>query len=146
MNIFGVGGMELIFILIIMLVVAGPKRMIKWAYILGQYTSKLRRMWEETVDVLQKEMDDAGVDVKIPRDLPTQGNLRRMASSAVNNAVSPVTKPIQETINEVDRVKQMAVKGENGHVPETPPAAPRKSEPNLGAWSGQSSAGEETDS
>ena len=146
MNIFGVGGMELIFILIIMLVVAGPKRMIRWAYILGQYTSKLRRMWEETVDVLQKEMDEAGMDVKLPRDVPTRGSLSRTVNSAVNKAMSPVTTPIKDTLSEVDRVKQMAVKGENGHVPETPHAAPPKSEPNLGAWSGQSSADEETGS
>ena len=31
MNLFGIGGMELIIILVIALIVAGPKRMIGWA-------------------------------------------------------------------------------------------------------------------
>jgi Sec-independent protein secretion pathway components len=75
MNILGIGGPELILILLIMLIVAGPKRMIAWAYTLGKYIARFRRMWEETVDVLQKEFDEAGVDIKVPRELPTRANL-----------------------------------------------------------------------
>ena len=36
MNIFGLGGAELVVIIVIMLVVAGPTRMVSWAYIKGE--------------------------------------------------------------------------------------------------------------
>lgn len=97
MNILGIGGPELILILLIMLIVAGPKRMIAWSYTLGKYIAKFRRMWEETVDVLQKEFDEAGVDIKVPRELPTRANLNRQAGKAL----SSVTQPVQQVLDEV---------------------------------------------
>ena len=63
MEIFGIGGAELVAILIIMLVVAGPKRMVQWAYVLGQYVSKARAMWDGVMAGVQKEIDDAGLDI-----------------------------------------------------------------------------------
>jgi Sec-independent protein translocase protein TatA len=113
-NIFGIGGAELIIIILIMLVVAGPKRMILWAYIIGQYVGKLRKMWEEVVDVMQQEVDAAGLDIDIPKELPTRQNIAK----AVTQAVKPYTdtvqkeleeaqKPIQETLDETnDLLKQ----------------------------------------
>ena len=80
MEIFGIGGAELVAILIIMLVVAGPKRMIQWAYILGQYTAKVRAMWAETMTYVQKEFDEAGLNVQLPKDVPTRGSFTREIS------------------------------------------------------------------
>lgn len=97
MDILGIGGWEFIAILIIMLLVAGPKRMIQWSYTLGRYVSTLRRMWAETATMLQKELDDAGVDVKVPTQPPTRGSIKR----DVTKALSSVTKPIQDTMDEV---------------------------------------------
>ena len=102
MNILGIGGPELILILLIMLIVAGPKRMIHWAYIVGTYLAKFRRMWAETVDVIQKEFDEAGVDVKLPRDVPTRDNLRRSISEQANRALRDVAEPMRETANQLD--------------------------------------------
>lgn len=98
MEILGIGGWELVAILLIMLVVAGPKRMIAWSYTLGRYVSMLRRMWAETAAMLQKELDEAGVDVKVPTEPPTRGNIQR----EVTRAFSGVTKPIQETLDQVN--------------------------------------------
>lgn len=137
MNIFGIGGMELILILVIMLVVLGPRGMIRWAYKLGQYTAKFRRMWEETVDVLQKEFDEAGVDVQVPRELPTRSNINRAVNQAVQKVAAPVTQPVQEAVDEVDRVKRMVTRGENGRATEPSDAPPANPAPNLGAWSGK---------
>lgn len=105
MNIFGVGGMELALILIIMLIVAGPKRMIRWAYIVGTYTAKFRRMWEETVDYIQKEVDEAGLDIQVPREVPTKATLNR----EIGKIMAPVTKPVEEALGEVGEVKRSAV-------------------------------------
>lgn len=48
MDILGIGGWELVAIIIIMLVVAGPKRMIQWSYTAGKYVAIMRKMWAET--------------------------------------------------------------------------------------------------
>ena len=68
MEILGIGGAEFIAIFIIMLVVAGPKRMIQWAYVMGKYTAKIRAMWAESMTYLQKEFDAAGLDVILVGD------------------------------------------------------------------------------
>ena len=102
MNIFGVGGWELALILIIMLIVAGPKRMAQWAYVLGQYVGQLRVMWSNMMDVVQKEFDDAGVDVKVPKELPNRNTIRRYA----DKAVEPLTQPIKDAAEELDMHNQ----------------------------------------
>lgn len=97
MNILGIGGAEFVLIFIIMLIVAGPKRMIAWSYTLGTYIARFRRMWEEAVDVLQKEFDEAGVGVQVPRELPTRANLNRQAAKALGS----VTRPVQDVLDDV---------------------------------------------
>lgn len=95
MDILGIGGWELVAIFIIMLVVAGPKRMIQWSYTLGKYVAQLRKMWADTAQMLQKEFDEAGVDVKVPTNIPTRGDINR----EIGRALTPVTKPLQETMD-----------------------------------------------
>lgn len=108
MNILGVGAWELVAILLIMLVFAGPKRMIHWSYVLGQHVAKFRKIWSETVDMVQKEFDEAGVDIKLPKEPPT----RKSLNSAVTDAVKPMTKPVQDSLDEVkkdlDTVKEVS--------------------------------------
>jgi Sec-independent protein translocase protein TatA len=140
MEIFGVGGAELIAILIIMLIVAGPKRMIQWAYILGQYTAKARRMWSETMTYVQKEFEQAGLNVELPKEVPTRGSLTREVSKQVEKAMSPVTKPIQDTINETSaELKQLKSQTSLSDLTNSNGAASKSgSEPDLGTWSGGS--------
>ena len=98
MNVLGVGGTELLIILLIMLVIAGPKRMIHWSYVLGQHLAKFRRMWSETVDIVQQEFDEAGVGIQLPKNVPTRGSLNKQAGKLL----SGVTTPVQETLDEVN--------------------------------------------
>jgi Sec-independent protein translocase protein TatA len=123
MDILGVGGWELVAILLIMLIVAGPKRMISWSYTLGKYVSQLRRMWADTAQMLQKELDDAGVDVQVPKDIPTRGDLNR----ELGRALTPVTKPFQETMNAAQ--KELNSTKQAMSVTPTPTAAPVKPTP-----------------
>ena len=108
MNFLGVGALELLAILLIMLVFAGPKRMIRWSSVLGQHVAKFRKIWSETVDLVQKEFDEAGVDIKLPKEPPTRKSLNR----AVTDAVKPMTNPMQSTLDEVkkdlDAVKEVS--------------------------------------
>jgi Sec-independent protein translocase protein TatA len=124
-NIFGVGGAELVVIFVIMLVVAGPKRMIRWAYVLGQYVGKLRKLWGEVVDMMQDEADAAGLGIKIPKDLPTKQGLTKLVADAVKPYSDELNKPVKEL---QDSLRDTASEA-NSTVKESAESA------NLGAWS-----------
>ncbi len=137
MEILGIGGAELIAILIIMLVVAGPKRMIRWAYVLGQYTAKLRALWAESMSYIEREFREAGMDVDLPKTPPTRSSINQQ----VNRALSPVTKPVQEALDETSKqltqVKRAAsVSESNGRAAAPTPSATGPTAPDLGTWSG----------
>ena len=110
MEIFGVGGAELAAILIIMLIVAGPKRMIQWAYVLGQYTAKARSMWSEVMAGVQRELDAAGMDVQLPKTMPTRADLNKHMTTLTNPASSVwagIKAPVQDVMNDVStEIKQ----------------------------------------
>lgn len=94
MEILGIGGLEIAAILIIMLVVAGPKRMAQWSYTLGKYIAVLRDMWSQAADQFQRELNDAGVDVEVPKTLPTRASLNRDITRAVSKVAAPVRDPL----------------------------------------------------
>lgn len=100
MNLFGVGEIELVLILLIALIVAGPKRMIQWAYLFGRFLRHLRGMWSEAVVVIQKEIDDAGLDVQVPTHIPTRGEVHNIASQVLK----PLSDPLQAAADEVKQV------------------------------------------
>ncbi len=106
MNILGVGAPELVLLLLIALIVAGPQRMIRWAYYLGQWTAKLRTIWADLMVVVQREIDEAGLDVKVPREIPTRRTLNRM----IEDAIKPVTRPVEDVMKEVRDVRAEAQK------------------------------------
>jgi Sec-independent protein translocase protein TatA len=158
MNIFGIGGAELVLILIIMLVVAGPKRMIQWAYVLGRYAARLQQMWREAAAVLQKEFDAAGVEVEVPKNLPTRDELRK----TVARAITPVTSPLEDAAKGVEReirqdidnvrlstqvpsLKKQTATGTSKSAPSTNGTSPDNTEKDPGAdfgtWSGGQQGG-----
>lgn len=97
MELFGIGGTELVAIFIIMLVVAGPKRMIQWAYVLGQYTAKARSMWADVMSNVQREMDEAGMDIKLPKTMPTRSTFNK----PMTNVWANITAPVKDAMNDV---------------------------------------------
>ena len=159
MNIFGIGGAELVIILVIMLIVAGPQRMIRWAYILGQYTSKLQKLWQEAATVLQKEFDEAGVDLEVPKKIPTKGEIRRQVQSAANPLMRPLDEVKKEIGRDMDNLRlstqignlnePAATKNAAVEKPSEPPAQengkPQENgkAPNFGTWSGAGQQDEE---
>ena len=94
MEIFGIGGFEVALVIIIALVVAGPGRMAVWARTLGRWVSKMRQLWGITAAQLQRELDDAGVDFKVPRDIPTRRAIVQELSRS--STVAEFRKPIDE--------------------------------------------------
>ena len=101
MSLFGMGGWELFLVFIIMLIVAGPKRIAQWAYTLGKWSTKMREVWQQTVVVLQRELDEAGIEVDLPQDLPTRQNLRQTAQQFGKQVMSPALDPITEVTKEL---------------------------------------------
>lgn len=98
MNILGVGPAELAVIIVLMLVVAGPKRMIQWAYQAGRYAAMMRKMFQETMDAIQKEIDDSGLDVR--KDLRSGFNVIDEASKVINSEAdtrTPTVPPVDTT-------------------------------------------------
>ncbi len=153
MNIFGIGGAELILIIIIMLVVAGPQRMIRWMYIVGRYVAKLQRMWAEAAAVLQKEFDAAGVDIEVPKQIPTRGDVQRQVRSALN----PVARPLEEIQSELRqdldnvRLSTQVNRSERSRSTPTPISSANQSPPaangsggqDFGSWSSSSTQTDE---
>lgn len=152
MNIFGIGGTELILIVLIMLVVAGPKRMLQWAYIAGKYLAQLQAVWRELMKGVQKEIDDAGMDLKLPTELPNRQNISRLASQVMQPVQEPVKKAIKEYETEIkgleNSMKVEMPNGTNGRPanlpkPKTPTSPPdtttggdaRTAKGSFGSWS-----------
>jgi Sec-independent protein translocase protein TatA len=113
MEIFGIGMGELVLIFIIMLLVAGPKRMIRWSFLLGQYVGKAQKMWAEVAKSLQKELDDAGAGVKVPTSIPTRNTIQRDLARSLEGFAKPISEPLntmKQEINEATMV-QLDTKG-----------------------------------
>ena len=89
MNILGVGPGELLAIFVIALVVAGPKRMIQWAYHIGRYAARIRAMAQETMSAFQKELAAAGLD-DVTKDLASLQNTKFDVMKEVSKIVDPV--------------------------------------------------------
>lgn len=131
MKLFGVGGAELVLIVIIMLIVAGPKRMIRWAYIIGQYVGKFRILWEQMVDMLQDEVDAAGLDVKIPKEIPTRQNIAKTA----NELLKPYADEVEKSMENVKNPVKAALDEGNAAVKDAKKATEQNVD--LGSWDGK---------
>jgi len=99
MEIFGVGGVEFLLIIIIAMVVAGPKRVVQWAYYVGKFFARVRKIWGEMMTVIQKEMNEAGMNIELPKTPPT----RQSISQATRDMLKPYTKELDEAQKDIER-------------------------------------------
>ncbi len=153
MNLLGMGTAELLVIVVIMLIVAGPKRMIQWAYIVGRYVGQLRVMWRDVMKSVQQEFDASGVDIQLPKELPTRNEVYRLAK----DAMKPIAEPMQNAMKEVEAEAKQLESGykeldqtvkkdlnqSNGRITQPVLSKPMKAEqseddtkPGFGTWSG----------
>jgi Sec-independent protein translocase protein TatA len=137
MEIAGVGALEVVAIFIIMLVVAGPKRMVSWAYTLGQYVSKLRAMFQETMDAVKKEIDVESLDIR--KDIPAlpmgRFDIVSEAAKVINADLENVTAPT--TAPPVDTAVSPAKTEVTSPTSESPASSENKSDdekPKYDAW------------
>lgn len=99
MELFGVGGTELILIIIIAMVVAGPKRVAQWMYYVGKFVARLQRLWSEMMQVIQQELKESGIDVELPKTPPT----RQSIDQAARNMLKPYTQELDEAKQDIER-------------------------------------------
>jgi Sec-independent protein translocase protein TatA len=104
MNIFGVGSAEFVLILIIALIVAGPKRLIEWSYIAGRYVGQLKMLWSQMVESLQQDLDEAGVDIKLPKQLPNRSNIDKVAGEVLRPLAEPMQQALKDSEAEVKKL------------------------------------------
>lgn len=98
-NILGVGVPELILIFLLMITIAGPKRMIKWAYELGKYTAKFRAMFQETMDAFKRELD--ANDLDLSKDVKELSKLASSVSTPLPRF--DIVKEANKVVNESDK-------------------------------------------
>jgi Sec-independent protein translocase protein TatA len=138
MNILGVGPAEIIVVFIIMLAVAGPKRMVQWAYQIGRYTAQLRAMFQETMNAVQKELAASGLDVtKDLPSIPKSFDIVSEAAKVINSEVSSTTSAINSTLSSTTPTTPTAPTPQSPQAPASS-AAPSDNSANTGSNPGNS--------
>ncbi len=109
MNILGIGVPELIIIFVLLLVVAGPKRMVAWAYIAGRELAKLRAMWSETMGMIQRELQEAGFE-----EAKELGKLKDFRKFNLTEEVRKVIEAPEPPTKPDDKPKPLKPSGADG--------------------------------
>ena len=92
-NILGIGLPQIAIVLVLSLVLFGPKQMMAYAYQAGRFLAKARAMWEEAARNMQAEIQNSGLDLKEFQELG-QGLRQDM-----NKAVGEVNSSINTTLS-----------------------------------------------
>lgn len=68
MNLFGIGGLELIVVFLIALLVVGPVRLVEGARTARKYLTELRRQREELTQMVEEAVDLEGIRERLDQD------------------------------------------------------------------------------
>ncbi len=105
-GIFGVGLAEMLLIALTILVVGGPRNAAKWARDLGRMLASLRRLWQQMMGELERELGEDGKElIQATREL--QHNVNQLRNAAhpttlarqMNKMVQETTAPLQESLD-----------------------------------------------
>lgn len=106
MSILGMGIWEMLIIVVITLIVAGPQRMLRWAYLTGRFFGQVRIMWSRIMDSMQDEFDRSGIDVKLPKDITDRRGMRKFASDALRPLREPMNEAMKEYYDEARKTEE----------------------------------------
>lgn len=103
-NILGMGLPEMLVIGVLLMAVAGPKRMVRWAYMLGRYLSQIRAYADEAMGAMKREIEAA--DPELMNELKQVNQMRRQRFDIVSEAnkliatpkAAPVATPATTTV------------------------------------------------
>ena len=68
MNLFGIGGLELIVVFLVALLVVGPVRLVQGARMARKYLTELRRQREELTQMVEEAVDMDGIRERLDQD------------------------------------------------------------------------------
>ena len=107
MNIFGIGPMELLVVLMLALIVLGPRQLPEAGRKLGKLMRDLRQMWTEVSSEISRELDvsDAVDDIRATID-SIRHPLSPTALLLDENVVSDSTTVAQPTATQEGRAQQ----------------------------------------
>jgi sec-independent protein translocase protein TatB len=121
MEIFGVGASELVFILIIAIIVLGPKDMQKAGRMIGRWLNQLVR--SDSWKVFQKTSTEIR---NLPRNLMREANLEMAEMEKdLHNAIDPMQKDLRDTIDPMEKDIRNAID------PRTDPATRSTTDPKV---------------
>lgn len=95
MNLFGIGGLEMIVVFLVALLIVGPVRLVEGARTARKYMTELRRQREELTQMVEEAVDLEGIRESLDqdgilddvRDLTSElGQIREDASSVATDA------------------------------------------------------------
>lgn len=150
-NLFGIGPMELIFVLIIALVVMGPERLPQVAREMAKMMAQVREIYTELMGTLTKEFGDMEELKEIQRDLNSLRdplNLNKFGKTpSKSSAKAPSSTPKRSTAEQVAQSSAAATSAKETSQPLSPssgsttPLAPAP--PAVSAAQGNANFGEE---
>jgi sec-independent protein translocase protein TatB len=117
MDIFGVGISEIIVILLVVLIIGGPRNALKWSRDLGRMLRQARELWAQMTAQLEKDLGEEGREImKATRELTQQvdtirrqGNPRTLARQ-VTDIVEKSSQETQESLSEAARKTDERIK------------------------------------
>lgn len=124
MEIFGIGPLELLFIVLIALVVLGPKEMMGTAKKSAEWLKKLRQsdVWKSTkevMDIPNQVLQDSGLDKEL-REL--QNVTKHGVGGSVWNP-STLPTPVKPTAASNSETEQIEIASSEGSTPSDPTQA-----------------------
>lgn len=114
MNFLGIGGLELVVVMLIALFVVGPVRLVEGARTARKYMTEIRRQREELTQMIEEAADIEGVKEALDQD-GIVGEIRDIKSELENFGNEAAT--ISDDIDEVRNVAR-AVRRPMGYVRE----------------------------
>ena len=125
MQIFGIGPLELLFILVIMILVLGPKGMVKAARESGKYIRKVTRspLWAEIVGA-SREMRN--LPAKIIKDAGIQEEIDELRRSTLPELDSEPQRYLKQNIGKKEAETRKLKKSQPARSKNKKPANPIK--------------------
>ncbi len=124
MNIFGVGGWELLFVVLIAMIVLGPERVAKHMFTLGRWTRKMMVVYNQARAALRDEL--AGIDdgETLESFKQVRDDLQDVRRSINPRAIaSDLNQSVRESVADINQ-SIANVQDENNILPPAPNAAP----------------------
>ncbi len=97
MDFFGIGGVELIFVLVVATLVLGPAKMVELATSIGRFWREAQKVLRETADAATIKLDAPLVpEQDVENQLPLDGPETSVASDNGSNDSGPASVSVDE--------------------------------------------------